>query len=57
MVLKAQRVIGENGAFTPFDAMRRKITNATNFEEAFQLRPENHKLQKPVLGQGVIKYE
>jgi hypothetical protein len=43
MVAKAQRVIGEHGAFTPFDAMRRKITLARNFEEAFQLRPENHK--------------
>ncbi len=46
MIASAQRVIGDNGAFTPFDAMRRKITNARNFEEAFQLRPENHKPKK-----------
>lgn len=39
MVSKAQRVIGDKGAFTPFDAMREKITKAKNFEEAFHLRP------------------
>jgi len=41
MIAKAQRVIGDSGAFTPFDAMRRKIANASTFEEAFRLRPEN----------------
>jgi len=46
MIAKAQRVIGDSGAFTPFDAIRRKLTNAPNFEEAFRLRPENHKVQK-----------
>ncbi len=46
MVASAQRVIGDLGAFTPFDAMRRKLTNARNFEEAFSLRPEQHKKLK-----------
>jgi hypothetical protein len=46
MVSQAQRVIGDRGAFTPFDAMREKLTNAKNFEEAFCLRPNNNKQLK-----------
>jgi len=43
MVAKAQRVIGDNGTFVPFEAMRRKIIDAKNFDEAFQLRDVNGK--------------
>ncbi len=45
MVAQAQRVIGDRGAFTPFDAMREKLTKAKNFEEAFHLRPNNKLLK------------
>ena len=40
MVADARRVIGFNGAFPPYEGLKRKILDAKNFEEAFRLRPE-----------------
>lgn len=44
MVAKARRVIGFAGTFPPYDGLRKKLTNARSFEEAFKLRPakESH---------------
>lgn len=39
MIAKARRVIGYGGAFPPYEGLRRKLTDAKNFEEAFELRP------------------
>jgi hypothetical protein len=39
MIAEARRVIGYGGAFPPYEGLRRKILNAKNFEEAFELRP------------------
>lgn len=38
MIAKARRVIGYGGAFPPYEGLRRKIINATNFKQAFSLR-------------------
>ena len=38
MVARARRVIGYGGAFPPYDGLKRKVLNARNFEEAFELR-------------------
>lgn len=37
MIAKARRVIGYGGAFPPYEGLKRKILNASNFEKAFQL--------------------
>jgi hypothetical protein len=39
MIAKARRVIGYGGAFPPYEGLRRKLSDARNFEEAFELRP------------------
>ncbi|KPL05395.1 MAG: hypothetical protein AMJ73_00945 [candidate division Zixibacteria bacterium SM1_73] len=38
MIQKARRVIGYGGAFPPYDGLRKKITRAKTFEQAFKLR-------------------
>lgn len=38
MVAKARRVIGYGGAFPPYEGLKKKILDARNFEEAFQLK-------------------
>jgi len=43
MIAKARRVIGYGGAFPPYDGLRRKLTNATSFEQAFGLRSARKK--------------
>jgi len=40
MIADARRVIGYGGSFPPYEALKRKILNASSFEEAFRLRPE-----------------
>jgi len=40
MVARARRVIGNGGAFPPYEGLKRKILAATNFEKAFELRPK-----------------
>ena len=40
MVAKARRVIGYGGAFPPYEGLRKKVINARDFREAFQLRPK-----------------
>ena len=39
MIARARRVIGYGGAFPPYEGLRRKLSDAKNFEEAFELRP------------------
>jgi len=39
IVAKARRVIGYGGAFPPYEGLRKKLVNATNFDQAFRLRP------------------
>lgn len=39
MVAKARRVLGCNGAFPPYEGLKRKFLDAKSFEEAFKLRP------------------
>jgi hypothetical protein len=39
MIAKARRVIGYGGAFPPYEALRRKICDAVDFDAAFGLRP------------------
>ena len=39
MIAKARRVIGYGGALPPYEGLKKKILNATSFEEAFKLRP------------------
>ncbi len=38
MLARARRVIGYGGAFPPYDGLKKKITGASTFEEAFALR-------------------
>jgi len=38
MVAKARRVIGYGGAFPPYEGLKKKVINATIFEQAFKLR-------------------
>jgi len=40
MMARARRVIGNGGAFPPYEGLKRKILAATNFEKAFELRPK-----------------
>jgi hypothetical protein len=39
MVSDAQRVLGNMGAFPPYEGLRRKFCEAVSFHEAFELRP------------------
>lgn len=39
MVAKARRVLGAGGSFPPYDGLRKKIVNAGNFRQAFELHP------------------
>ena len=39
MLARARRVIGYGGAFPPYEGLRKKVLNASTFEEAFQLEP------------------
>jgi len=39
MVAEARRVIGYGGAFPPYEALKKKLLDAKNFEDAFKLRP------------------
>jgi hypothetical protein len=39
MVARARRVIGYGGAFPPHEGLRKKILEANNFKQAFELRP------------------
>jgi len=39
MLAKARRVIGYGGAFPPYEGLRKKLTTARDFREAFELRP------------------
>ena len=39
MIAKARRVIGYGGAFPPYEGLRKKLTKARDFREAFELRP------------------
>jgi hypothetical protein len=40
MVARARRVIGNGGAFPPYEGLKRKILGAPDFESAFELRPK-----------------
>lgn len=44
MIARARRVIGNGGAFPPYEGLRKKITNARDFDEAFRLRPRQTKI-------------
>jgi len=44
MVARARRVIGNGGAFPPYEGLKRKILGAANFEKAFELRPKLERL-------------
>lgn len=39
MLARARRVIGYGGAFPPYEGLKKKIINASTFEEAFKLEP------------------
>lgn len=39
MIARARRVIGYGGAFPPYEGLKKKLSNAKNFGEAFSLRP------------------
>jgi len=39
MIAKARRVIGYGGAFPPYEGLRKKLTTARDFREAFELKP------------------
>jgi len=43
MIAKARRVLGTNGAFPPYEGLRRKILNAQTLEEAMYLREPKKK--------------
>jgi hypothetical protein len=43
MVAHAQRVIGYGGAFPPYEGLVKKLTQARDFYQAFELRPEKSK--------------
>lgn len=40
MVARARRVIGYGGAFPPYEGLKKKLSQADNFDEAFSLRPK-----------------
>lgn len=42
LIARARRVIGYGGAFPPYEGLRSKLNDASNFEEAFKLRPTNN---------------
>ncbi|MBA7657939.1 hypothetical protein ES703_65882 [subsurface metagenome] len=46
MVAKARRVIGYGGAFPPYEGLRKKLVTATDFEQAFRLRPLREKVSE-----------
>jgi len=46
MVQKARRVIGDGGAFTPFQALIDKFDKGKDFDEAFGLRPPKRRKSK-----------
>jgi len=39
LIARARRVIGYGGAFPPYDGLRQKLNHASNFNDAFKLRP------------------
>jgi hypothetical protein len=39
MVARARRVLGAGGAFPPYEGLRKKLVEAKNFYQAFELRP------------------
>lgn len=39
MIARARRVIGYGGTFPPYQGLRKKLTTARDFREAFELRP------------------
>ncbi len=41
MIARARRVIGSGGAFPPYEGLRKKLTTARDFREAFELRPRS----------------
>jgi hypothetical protein len=49
MIADARRVLGYGGAFVPYRGFINKILNATNFEEAMELRPTKIKLKKEII--------
>jgi len=59
MLARARRVIGYGGAFPPHEGLRKKICNASTFEQAFALRepyPTSLKKQlRKALGPGVYR--
>jgi len=46
MVADAQRVLGTHGAFPPYEALRRKLEEATDFQGGFALRPPKKRLRR-----------
>lgn len=46
MVAEARRVIGFGGSFPPYEGLRRKIIDAKDFMEAFELRPVKPKIEQ-----------
>lgn len=46
MIAQARRVIGYGGAFPPYEGLRKKLVNATDFEQAFRLRPLRQKVSE-----------
>lgn len=46
MIADARRVIGIHGSFPPYKGLKLKILNASNFEEAMELRPVQKKKRK-----------
>ena len=49
MIADARRVLGYGGAFVPYRGFVNKILDATNFEEAMELRPKKIKLKKEII--------
>ncbi|MFP3257242.1 MAG: hypothetical protein RXO36_05540 [Candidatus Nanopusillus acidilobi] len=49
MIADARRVLGYGGAFVPYRGFINKILDATNFEEAMELRPTKIKLKKEII--------
>jgi len=54
MVADARRVLGFSGAFPPYEGLRQKFLKASNFEDAFQLRPKQS-AKRLVAGQTEIE--
>ena len=47
MVARARRVMGAGGAFPPYDALRDKLSQAQDFEEAFTMRDRGNERRYP----------